>query len=67
MTSAVTSAADTCGGGGGGGASVAGAAPQRAAEGRRPNGLEDWLRPAFDAARSEAGGKGGALAASEDL
>ena len=67
ITSAVTSAADTCGGGGGGGASVAGAAPQRTAEGRRPNGLEDWLRPAFDAARSEAGGKGGALAASEDL
>lgn len=62
MTSAVTSAAGTCAAGGG--ASVAGAAPQRAAEGRRPNGLEDWLRPAFDAARSEAGGKGGALAAS---
>eukprot|EP00900_Chrysochromulina_parva_P003385 jgi/Chrpa1/13047/Chrysochromulina_OHIO_Genome00017260-RA len=58
MTSAVTSAAGTCAAGGG--ASVAGAAPQRAAEGRRPNGLEDWLRPAFDAARSEAGGKGGA-------
>ena len=60
MTSAVTSAGGTCAAGGG-------AAPQRAAEGRRPNGLEDWLRPAFDAARSEAGGKGGALAASEDL
>ena len=65
MTSAVTSAGGASVAGGG--ASVASAAPQRAAEGRRPNGLEDWLRPAFDAARSEAGSKGGALAASEGL
>ena len=49
------------------GAGSAGAAPQRAAEGRRPNGLEDWLRPAFDAARLEAGGSAGASMASDDL